>query len=101
MSRKDGKKVPVCYIPNGSGDDAAGGIGIPYNNIERALSYVRKGNTIKHDVVKVILDHETEEELDKNLETNPAYKDLQKKDFLRYMIINSSLCLSADVARNC
>jgi len=100
MSRKDGKKVPVCFMPNGSGDDSAGGLAIPYNDIEKALSYVGKGHTIKLDVVKVILDHDTEEELLNNLETNPAYKDSKREDFFRYMIINSSLCLSADVGRN-
>lgn len=47
-----------------------------------------------------MLDHEDEEEIQNNLDTNPEYKNNKMEDFLRYMIINSSLCLSADVGRN-
>lgn len=100
MRRPDGKRVPVCFMPNGSGDDTAGGLAISYNDMDMALSYAAKGQTIKLDVVKVLLDHESEEEIQTNLDTNPEYKDSVMEHYFRYMIINSSLCLSADVGRN-
>lgn len=101
LRRKDRKRVPVAFMPNGSGDDAAGGLAIGYNDMEKALSYVAKGQTIKIDVVKVLLDHESEQEIEDKLNNDPAYPEHKKfEDHFRYMIINSHLCLTADVGRN-
>jgi len=61
MRREDGKRVPMGMLPNGSGDDTAGGLGIEYNDIDRALSYIVKGHVIKTDVIEILIDHENKE----------------------------------------
>lgn len=60
MRRKDGKKIPIGFLPNGSGDDLAGGLDMPIGDVEMGLEYVGKGDVIKLDVIKILIDHETE-----------------------------------------
>ena len=62
MSRQDKKKVPIGYIPNGSGNDNCRGFCL--FEVDRALDYLIKGHLIRIDLIKVLLDYETEEELD-------------------------------------
>lgn len=84
LKRRDGKKVPIALLPNGSGNDACGGIKV--DTMEQAISYLVKGDTIKLDVIKCLIDIEEGYEAD--------------HDHLRYSIINSGLCLVANCARN-
>ena len=63
MRREDGRRVPIGILPNGSGDDTAGGLGLEYNEIEKALSYIVKGQVIKTDVIEVLIDHEKIEDI--------------------------------------
>jgi diacylglycerol kinase family enzyme len=58
MRRKDGKK-----IPNGTGDDTCGSFGIDIGDINQALEFLIKGNTIKVDVIKILIDFESEKEI--------------------------------------
>lgn len=87
MRREDKKKIPVGLIPNGSGNDTVGGFQI--DNIKEAMQYVCKGDTVKVDVTKCLMDVESEEEIT----GDPA-------KHIRYSIVNSCLCLSANVNKN-
>ena len=61
LNRTDKKRLPIGVIPNGSANGAAEAISI--QTIDEALDYILKGDSIKIDVTKVLLDHEEEEEL--------------------------------------
>ena len=54
---------------------------------------------MKIDVIKVLLDHESENDLDQAL-LDGKTKGL-KRDYLRYSVINSTLLLLATVSKNC
>ena len=56
LKRPDGKKVPIALLPNGSGNDACGGIKV--DTMDQAISYLIKGDVIKLDVIKCLIDHE-------------------------------------------
>lgn len=66
MRRKDGKKIPVAFLPNGTGDDTCGSFGIDIGGINQALEFLIKGNTIKVDVIKILIDYENEQEIFEN-----------------------------------
>ena len=61
LQREDAQKIPISFIPNGSGNDLIGCMGI--RNIEQALNWLVKGDVIKMDVNKVLLDYENEEDI--------------------------------------
>lgn len=61
------------FIPSGSGDDVASGLDLSGKDIHKALSYIAKAQTIKIDVVKVLLDHESEAEMYNNFQTRDDY----------------------------
>lgn len=86
LKRPDGKRVPIALLPNGSGNDACGGIKV--DTMEQAIDYLVKGDIIKMDVIKCHIDIEPGEEVE------------NMNNHLRYSIINSGLCLVADCARN-
>jgi YegS/Rv2252/BmrU family lipid kinase len=50
-----GKKVSIGIIPGGRGNDFARALGIPANNIERAVEIFFAGKTLEVDVGKVLL----------------------------------------------
>jgi diacylglycerol kinase family enzyme len=58
MMREDKRKLPICFLPNGSGNDLCGALTL--NSFEVGLNAVVKGDTIKVDLFKVLLDHERE-----------------------------------------
>lgn len=64
MRREDKKLVPIGLIPNGSGDDTAGGLGLGIGEVDRALKYIIEGDIINIDVTKVLIDHESEDEIE-------------------------------------
>ena len=86
MSRPDKKKLPICFLPNGSGNDLCGSLEL--NDFETGLNALVKGQIIKVDLFKILLDHENENTITGN-----------KIDFMRYCIINSSLLLVGSSAR--
>ena len=57
MRRDDKKKIPIGLLPNGSGDDACGSLSLDIGGIHQGLEYILKGDTIKMDIIKVIIDH--------------------------------------------
>ena len=50
--------MPIAFIPNGSGNDTC--IQFMSNDVANALEYIVKGDIIKYDVAKVLLDHDDE-----------------------------------------
>ena len=97
LMRPDGRKIPVGFLPNGSGDDCCGNLGLDTGDIQTALKFILAGQTIKIDAVRALLDYDTREELETACEADPSI-DFAKH--LRYSITNSGLCLSANIARN-
>ena len=63
LRRPDKKKIPIGLIPNGSGDDICAQIGIDVGDSNMALEYITQGDVIKVDVNKILIDHETEDQL--------------------------------------
>ena len=59
MFRKDGKKLPVGVIPAGTGDDFCGNIGIDRGDIDTGIKYITKGQTIKIDALKILMDYKS------------------------------------------
>jgi diacylglycerol kinase family enzyme len=82
LMREDKKQIPISFLPNGSGDDLCSSLGIMSMDI--ALGYLCKGEAIKIDTVRVMLDHTSEDTLPKGLE---------RLDFCRYMVTNSGCAM--------
>ena len=58
LHRPDRKRIPVGFIGNGSGNDT--NITFNSNSINKALDFIVKGQLIKYDIAKVLIDYETE-----------------------------------------
>ena len=63
LKRKDGKRLPLWIVPNGSGNLVARGFMI--QNTEHALGALSKGHVIKIDVIKTLIDYESEADIRK------------------------------------
>ena len=74
LRRPDKKRVPIGFLPNGSGDDTCGSLGIDVNDVEMGLEYVAKGDLIKIDILKILIDHESEEEIERTLQSDSGKK---------------------------
>lgn len=61
LARKDKKRLPVGFIPNGSGNDICYNLDI--RDIEQAIDIIIKGQIIKTDLVKALLDHDSESDI--------------------------------------
>lgn len=61
LYRQDKKKIPLAFLPNGTGNDFC--INLSLETIDKGLDYIEKGDLIKTDIFKVLLDYESEEEL--------------------------------------
>lgn len=95
LNREDKKKVPLLLLPNGSGNDYARCFQL--EDVDQGLEYMKKGHVIKVDVVKIILDYKSEEELKQAAKNDPS---INIYDQMRYSAINCSLALSANCAKN-
>ena len=72
MKRKDGLRVPLWIIPNGSGNTIA--MNYKCMSVEDSFTALKKGHAIKTDVLRVLLDHETVQEVPADkLETHCFY----------------------------
>ena len=80
LQRADGQRLPISFISNGSGNDLVGCLGI--KDINQALDWLVKGDIIKMDVNKVLIDYESENEI-------PESEDRASK--FRYSVINASV----------
>lgn len=87
LARPDKKKIPLAFMPNGSGDDFCSALGIL--SMDHALDYICKGETIKVDTVRVLLDHDSEDALPEGLE---------RFNFCRHMVINSGCAMPPLIA---
>jgi diacylglycerol kinase family enzyme len=83
LMREDKKRIPLAFLPNGSGDDFCSSLGIL--SMDHALDYICKGETIKVDTVRVLLDHESEETLPEGPE---------RYNVCRHMLTNSGLAMT-------
>ena len=64
LHRADKVRIPVGFIPNGSGNDTLRALGV--TDIAKALDYIVKGEIIKFDLVKVLMDYEHEDDIPKD-----------------------------------
>jgi diacylglycerol kinase (ATP) len=48
MHRKDNRRLPVAFIPNGTGNDTLFSLGV--TTINQALDFILKGDVIKMDL---------------------------------------------------
>mmetsp|Transcript_6325 Transcript_6325/g.10292 ORF Transcript_6325/g.10292 Transcript_6325/m.10292 type:complete len:201 (-) Transcript_6325:456-1058(-) len=102
MAREDKLKLPISLIPNGSGNDNCRGLSL-FDPVT-ALNYLVKGHLIKTDLNKVLLDYETEQELDQAIaegKKNHKGQPVSKYEHLYYSCINSSFCILANISKNC
>ena len=67
------------------------------DEFEMGLNYFIKGDIVKIDIFKALLDHDSEEEL---LEKAEKDKNFNVSDYLRYCLINTSLLLVGSSAKN-
>ena len=58
LHRRDKKRLPVGFIPNGSGNDTLRSLGV--TDTAKALEYIVKGDLLKVDLTRVLLDTEDE-----------------------------------------
>ena len=84
--KRTGSKLPISFVPNGSGNDLVGCLGI--KDINQALNWLVKAQTVKMDVNKVLLDYEHEDDIT-DTESVP-----QK---FRYSVINTSVGFIAKI----
>lgn len=61
LKRKDRKKLPVGFLPNGSANDTNISFGV--TNLDMALDYLTKGESIKMDIQKCLVDYKSEFEI--------------------------------------
>jgi diacylglycerol kinase family enzyme len=61
LNRKDKQKIPIGFIPNGTGNDLVACFGV--KTAQEALKFVLKGDVIKMDVNKVLIDADDESQI--------------------------------------
>jgi diacylglycerol kinase family enzyme len=85
MFREDKKKIPIAFIPNGSGNDTCASIGV--STVEQGIDYLKQGDTIKLDLNRVFIDADSFEEVrDKKYEN-----EQDRYAVCRYSIINAAV----------
>ena len=89
LMRSDKKKLPIALVPNGSGNDLVGCFGI--RDVDQALNWILKADTIKMDINKVLLDCEHEDELS-------HLTEVDRNARFRYSVINAAVGFIAKVA---
>ena len=94
MQRTDRRKLPICFLPGGTGNDTCRSLNM--DSMETGLQYLLKGNTIKMDIFRALLDHETEADVYKRA----AEGKIKLNDCLRYSVVNTSLLLVGLTAKN-
>lgn len=86
LRRTDKKKLPILLVPNGTGNDLCGSILV--DEIKTSLDDLVKGDVMKIDVIKILLDYEDEKDI-------PPEEQINK---YRYSIINTCFTLPAKCA---
>lgn len=85
LHRKDGRQLPVAFIPNGSGNDTLRGLDV--FDLDKALDYIIKGDIIKIDSTKLLIDYEN---------AGDVPEEIRSKN-IRYQLINSSYTIPGRV----
>lgn len=88
LHRPDKKKIPIALIPNGTGNDLCAGLTI--KDIDTALDYIVKGDLFKMDAIKVLIDHEKEEDIPEE----------DKIMYMRYELNNNDFGLPSRASQN-
>ena len=71
LKRKDKKKIPVGFLPNGSANDTNLSFGV--NNLDQALDYLTKGESMKMDIVSCLVDYQKVDLRMMSFLTNPSF----------------------------
>ena len=87
LARADKNKIPLAFLPNGSGDDFCSAVGIM--SMDHGLDYICKAETIKVDTIRVLLDHDSEDTLPEGIE---------RFNFCRHSIINAGCAMPPLIA---
>ena len=61
LHREDKKRLPIGVLPNGSANDL--GITLNLDNFEKSLNCLTKGDIVNIDILKAIIDYESEEDI--------------------------------------
>ncbi|CDW71902.1 diacylglycerol kinase [Stylonychia lemnae] len=88
LNRVDKQKLPIAFVGNGSGNDTLRQFGVL--DIDQALNFIVKGDLLKYDVVKILIDYQNE----KDIPDNALY------NHHRYSIINTVIGLMAKINHN-
>ena len=81
LHRPDKKRIPIGFIPNGSGNDTLRSLWV--TDPAKALDYMVKGDLLTVDLTRVMFDFDSDEELEKMSREEKIRR-------LRYQLINSS-----------
>lgn len=83
LSRTDRRTLPIALIPTGKSNDYASQLSI--KDVDRALDYIIKGQKIRLDLIKVLIDHEHEQDIPES----------ELKNCLRYSLMHTSYSTSS------
>lgn len=61
LAREDGCQIPIGFLPNGTGNDTC--FCFQISTVPQALNSISKRESIKLDVIKILIDYDSEEEL--------------------------------------
>lgn len=70
MHRDDKRKVPLAFMPNGSGNDCCRAFNL--ETVQHGLDSILKADIIKVDLVKILLDYKNEKELKDAVAKSPS-----------------------------
>ena len=93
LRRPDQKRLPIAFIPNGTGNCTCAEMSIL--DVQTALTFLVKGDVIKTDISKVLMDYEDEASLNQAKQENPTKVDFN--DHIRY----SNICVNFALIANC
>ena len=85
LHRADKRRLPLAFIPNGSGNDTLRPLGV--TNLAKSLDYIIKGDLLKVDLTRCLIDADTEDEIPED----------EKFKRLRYVLLNTCIGLPSRV----
>ena len=91
LAREDKKRLPIGLIPTGQSNDTARSLGIPLDDVVKAIDHIKKGEAIAVDTTRVLLDHDSESSVPEG--------DF-RLNFCRHMLSNASLSMPAKITNS-